>query len=123
LKARQVHVTVEGHASNLHHVWDDEVLVNAVGADEAKAAATLEPLVRAKGMAWSRGDLTAWLAETHALAASYVYPMLAQPPRCGAPAPDQAISQAYLDEAAPIVRRQLARAAVRLATVLNETLD
>jgi hypothetical protein len=82
----------------------------------------LEPLVAANAEAWSRGDLDAWLAETHALAVSYVYAKLAKPPACGAPAPEQAISQAYLDGAAPVVRLQLGRAAVRLAKVLNEAL-
>jgi hypothetical protein len=32
-------------------------------------------------------------------------------------------SQAYLDGAAPMVREQLARAAMRLAVVLNSSLD
>ncbi len=69
------------------------------------------------------GDLDDWLAETHQVAVAYVYAKLAQPPACGQPAPDQTISKAYLDGADPIVREQLARAAVRLARVLNEALS
>jgi hypothetical protein len=53
---------------------------------------------------------------------SYVYPNLARPPTCGQPAPAQTISQAYLDGAAPLVRTQLAKAAVRLVVVLNDAL-
>ena len=34
------HVMVQGHASNLHHVWDTEVLENAVGGDETAASET-----------------------------------------------------------------------------------
>jgi hypothetical protein len=117
-----VHVVVEGHPSNLHHIWDTEVLENAVGAAEGPAESALEPLIGRNAGAWARGDLDDWLAETHQLAVSYVYPRLNHPPECGHPAPDQTISQAYLDGAAPIVREQLGRAAVRLAKVLNEAL-
>ena len=87
------------------------------------AVEALRPLVHAKAQEWSTGDPHAWVWETHALAKAYVYPRLARPPAChavgGAP---QAISGAYLAGAAPIVRVQLARAAVRLAVVLNRAL-
>ena len=119
----EVHVQVNGHASNLHHVWDVEVLENAVWNSEAAAEAELRPVVAANASSWSSGDVDSWLAETHRLAVSYVYPRLAQPPACGQPAPPQTISQAYLEGAAPIVREQLARAAVRLAVVLNRSLN
>lgn len=119
----EVHVMAEGHPSNLHHVWDTEVLENAVGTSEGAAEAAWEPLIHRNATTWARGDVDTWVAETHALAVSYVYPKLAQPPHCGTPAPAQTISQPYLNEAAPIVREQLGRAAVRLAVVLSEALD
>jgi len=118
-----VRVQIQGHPSNLHHVWDTEALENAVGADEASAEAALRPLVARVAATASRGGLDDWLAETHVIAVTYVYRKLAQPPACGAPAPSQAISQAYLDGAAPIIRTQLARASVRLAVVLNQLLN
>ena len=69
----------------------------------------------------SRGD---WRprAEARRLAITYVYPRLAIPPICGQAAPAQTISQAYLDDAAPTVGTQLAKAAVRLAVVLRDAL-
>ncbi|HXQ47926.1 MAG TPA: S1/P1 nuclease [Caulobacteraceae bacterium] len=118
-----VKVMVEGHASNLHHVWDTEILENAVGTSEEAAEASLRPLVAANAARWSSGDVDSWLAQTHQLALSYVYPKLSSPPACGQPAPAQTISQTYLDDAAPLVRVQLARAAVRLAVILNRTLN
>jgi len=118
-----VKVMVEGHPSNLHHVWDTEVLENAVGTSEAAAEASLEPLVAANAARWDAGDVDSWLAQTHQLAVSYVYPKLASPPVCGQPAPAQTISQSYLDGGAPIVRAQLAKAALRLAVLLNQVLD
>ena len=119
----EVKVEVEGHASNLHHVWDTEILENAFGTSEATAEAALRPLVAADAARWSSGDVDSWLAETHRLAVTYVYSKLSSPPACGQPTPTQSISQAYLDEAAPLVRMQLARAAVRLSVVLNRALD
>ena len=119
----EVHVEVNGHESNLHHVWDDEVLVAAVGTSETGAEDALRPLIRANAATWSKGDLDQWLLETHRLAVAYVYPRLSKPPTCGQPAPSQAISQAYLDAAGPMVRAQLAKAAVRLAASLNGALQ
>lgn len=117
-----VQVTVQGRATNLHHVWDVEVLENAVGTSEAAAETVLRPLIAANARQWSGGRIDDWLAESHGLARTYVYPSLVQPPMCGQPAPPQAITPAYLDGAAPIVRQQLAKAAIRLAKVLNQTL-
>jgi hypothetical protein len=117
-----VRVEIEGHPSNLHHVWDTEALEYAVGTDEARAEAALRPLFNANDSRWRSGELDTWLAETHRIAVRYVYPKLAQPPVCGRPAPAQMISKAYLDRAAPIVRVQLARAAARLSVVLNQSL-
>jgi len=117
-----VHVTVNGHETHLHHVWDTEVIQDALGTSDTEAAKKLEALANRYARSWSRGDLDDWLAEAHQFAVSYVYPKLALPPKCGVPAPSQSISQAYLDGAAPIVRTQLARAGVRLAVVLNRTL-
>jgi len=53
----EVHVQVGGHASNLHHLWDDEVLENAVGASEAAAEAALRPMVTANASRWISGDV------------------------------------------------------------------
>jgi hypothetical protein len=118
----EVRVQVGGHETNLHHVWDDEVLVAAVGPSEVEAENALRPLIRANAAAWSDGDLDHWLAQSHRLAVSYVYPKLVKPPSCNIPAPPQSISQAYLDKAAPIVRIQLARASLRLSSILNRAL-
>ena len=117
-----VHVIVDGHSTHLHHVWDTEVIQNALGTSDVRAAAELERLVKRYARAWTRGGLDDWLAQAHEIAVSYVYPKLAEPPACHVPARDQAIGQAYLDGAAPIVRAQLGRAAVRLAAVLNRIL-
>ena len=113
---------VGAHWTNLHHVWDTEALEYAVGPDETNAEAALRPLIARNAVAWSSGDLDAWLAQTHRIAVTYVYAHLQRAASCGEPAPSQTITEDYLDGAAPIVRQQLGRAAVRLARVLNEAL-
>lgn len=115
-------VEVGDHRTHLHHVWDTEVVVAAVGPSEAAAEAELRPLISTNATAWSKGNVDQWLGEAHGIAVRYVYPKLSVPPPCGEHAQDQAITQVYLNGAAPIVRQQLAKAAVRLARVLNETL-
>lgn len=112
-------VEVGNYHTHLHHVWDTEIVVAAVGSSETAAEAELRPLVQANAASWSKGDVDQWLGEAHRIAVRYVYPRLTTPPACGALAQDQAITTSYLDDAAPIVRVQLARAAVRLARVLN----
>jgi hypothetical protein len=43
---QRVKVMVEGHPSNLHHVWDTEILENAVGISEQAAEASLEQITK-----------------------------------------------------------------------------
>ena len=107
---------------NLHEVWDDQFVATAVGSEDV-GLGYLEPLVAANGDNWARGDIDNWVDETHRLAVAFVYPRLPQPPMCGK-TPDgvQALDRAYISAATPVVRQQLAKAAVRLAVVLNERL-
>jgi len=119
----EIRVEVGGRDTNLHHLWDDEMVEHAVGRSAPTAMAMLRPMVVANATRWSAGDIDSWLAEAHRIAVAYVYAKLEHPPACGRPAPAQNISQDYLGAAAPIVRVQLARAAVRLAKVLNAVLS
>jgi hypothetical protein len=111
-----------GHPTNLHHVWDDTVVEYAVGTDEGAAEAALRPVIEAHAKEWSAGDVDGWFMESHQIAVHYVYAKLDHPPACGQVAESQEIGREYLEGAKPIVRAQLAKAAVRLARVLNEAL-
>lgn len=119
----QVKVQVDGREENLHHVWDDDVVFAAVGSSEPSAVTSLQPLAASNASAWSQGDIDQWVAESHQAAVSYVYAKLPTPPACGTPAASQTLPDAYLRGAAPLVRRQLAKAGVRLALVLNRALQ
>ena len=104
---------------NLHEVWDDQLVATAVGSEEV-GVPYLAALAVENGGGWERGDLDAWVDETHRLATAFVYPRLPEPPMCGkTPNGVQALDRAYVTAAVPVVRQQLAKAGVRLAVVLN----
>jgi hypothetical protein len=64
------------------------------------------------------------VADTHKVAVDDVYSKLPSPPACGAPPKDiEALGPIYVQAGAEVVRDQLAKAAVRLATVLNTALN
>lgn len=118
----EVPVIFSGENINLHRIWDTELVVQAVGRSEQSAEAQLRPLIPSNAANWSRGGIDSWAAEAHQIGVTVVYPKLTVKPGCNQRPAVQTISPGYVAVAAPIVRQQLARAAVRLATVLNGAL-
>lgn len=105
---------------NLHFVWDTMLPANAFknnGRDEIVA------LAKAHTTDWAKGDADAWVSEAHNIAVKFTYgrlPVKLEPGK--PPAESVAIERDYVDASALIVREQLAKAAVRLACVLNAAL-
>ncbi len=109
-----VAVIYKDRATNLHSLWDLALLRDWLAARPAEKAR----LERGPGF-WARremrkGTLDDWLWQAHAQAGEAYRRLPA-----ARPAP---IGQAYVEVAGPILVRQLERAGVRLARVLNETL-
>lgn len=108
-----------GRARNLHALWDGDLVTAAVGPNEDHIG-EVRNLMRAHAAEWRGQSVEQWARESFEISKTYAYPNLATPP-----APNQGaanggqISQAYLDGAEPIVREQLAKAAVRLAEAIN----
>lgn len=110
--------------NNLHGVWDTPLVSAALGNDDVGARATLEALIAGHEAQWRGGDAQSWATEAHAIAVNFIYAHWPEPLTCGSPAAAPVvIDQAYVDAAAPIVREQLAKAAIRLATELNRDLS
>jgi hypothetical protein len=107
----------------LHAAWDvDFVRRAARGADAADFAARLAAEHRGASAALGRGSFGDWMQESYRLAQTVAYGRLPGF-ACGAPPGGVVrLPRAYSDEAAAIVREQLARAGIRLATLLNGTL-
>ena len=108
---------------SLYSIWDNDLVASAIGGSAETGLPYLRPLADANADAWSRGDIDAWVVEGHDVARQVAYGRLPQPPACGK-LPDQpeGLGPDYFAAAVPAVRDQLAKAAVRLAAVLNASL-
>lgn len=98
--------------SNLHRVWDQDVVV-ALGSDSMRVAAGLErnlvPADRAKMMA---GTPTDWANESFQIASREIYGRIP----AGGPV---RLPRDYTSREKMIVQQQLLRAGLRLAAILN----
>jgi hypothetical protein len=105
-------VTFMGLPTNLHAVWDSGIIAPAVkGNERAYALQLVQNITQEQRQLWSEGNVILWVNEAHKLAADIIYGAL---PHIGI-LPDY-----YETKALPIVNKQLERAGVRLATVLNK---
>lgn len=111
----QVRVTMGRERANLHRVWDADV-VEVQGRDSGLAAgAILRAVSPAQHQAWASGTPTGWANEAHAIARDQIYPPLAGRHEVRLP-------RDYAWRQAGLARMQLAKAGIRLAWLLNNTL-
>jgi hypothetical protein len=124
-------------ARNLHALWDGGI-VAAIEPDDRSLAGNIEGYIARlstrQRSRWSRGNPEMWTWESHEIALHDIYQRLHAPlepavfPRNCRTAPDEItrfrpeIDSLYLNDMKPIVRDQLAKAGLRLARLLNETL-
>jgi len=109
-----IRVTLDGERANLHRVWDaDTVRVFGYGrpADRAVAAVITPDTLRR----WAAGTPAEWANEAHAIARDQIYPPLQGRRSLRLPGD-------YAWRMRAVTQTQLARAAVRLAWLLNSTL-
>ena len=105
--------------TSLYTVWDNDLVASAIGTAET-GLPYLRALADAHAEAWSRGDVSDWLAESHDVALHVAYGRLPNPPACNKmPDKFEGLGPDYFAVATPTVRDQLAKGGVRLATVLN----
>jgi hypothetical protein len=112
----QVRVVMGRERANLHRIWDADV-VEVQGVDAAAAADSIERSVSpAQRKAWAGGTPAGWANEAHAIARDYIYPPL-QGRR------ELRLPRDYAWRQAATARIQLAKAGMRLAWLLNSTLQ
>jgi hypothetical protein len=105
-------------AGSLHRYWDT-VLVERLGnRPEAIARGLIRTTTPAQVASWSQGDPKSWALQSFELSKLYTYGNLPQPGSDGT----YSLSAEYEKRSVNLVARQLARAGVRLAKVLNEAL-
>ncbi len=112
----EVPVVYRGHRSNLHHLWDTELVQQAGGTDAAAFAQRLDQAVTPANIAaLAAGSPVDWANETHAAAVSVAYGALPENA-------DADLAGAYADTARSVVDSQLLKAGLRLAALLNAAL-
>ena len=89
----------EKRKTNLHEIWDHYVLTNTLNQITDSTA---------------DGSVVDWCNESHEISRQVVYD--------GLPANGESLSQAYMEKARSVATDQLAKAAARLALVLNASL-
>jgi hypothetical protein len=114
----QVRVALGGFPrGNLHQYWDT-VFVERLGMNSTVvAAALIDEVTPAQRRDWARGSPAEWAMESFALAKTVAYGELPAA-RDGV----HILNAGYADDATAVVRRQLERAGIRLAAVLNTAL-
>lgn len=102
----------------LHAVWDTSIIERLYGVKpdiDATAVQLRSTITATQRQDWCVTEIADWANETHAVAASMVYPQLPN----GTP---KALAQEYYDKATPVVNLQLQRAGVRLACTIRAAL-
>lgn len=108
---------------NLHSVWDGPLAERGITAPPAGAAALLAEVPAAERAAAAAGSADDWAREAWALSRDPAYAGALGGDPCGpVPAEGVRIDKADVRAAEPVVRRQIARAGLRLARLLDEAL-
>jgi S1/P1 Nuclease len=109
-------------ALNLHTIWDEQLVERLVAERGGEAAIAATPIAAGDRAAWAAGSIEAWMGESKALARAVAYgnvpgfdcgTQIVQPVEIG---------PGYYAAAAPAIERQIRKAGVRLAELLNEAL-
>lgn len=109
-----VKITWEGKPSNLHRLWDSQMLESA-GLDENAWVTRFEREIAQRGdlLQIRMGTPESWAMESHAVSRDVVYPFLPQ---------SLEVDRHYYDQVHIVLEDRLFRASVRLASVLNGVL-
>jgi hypothetical protein len=105
-------------AGNLHHYWDTEFVDRLETDPKGIASGLIGHISNDQEKAWAAGKPTDWAKESFQVAKDDTYGQLPEPSTRGA----YRLSDEYITTATDDVARQLSRAGVRLAFVLNKAL-
>ena len=113
----------EKKSRNLHEVWDTRLVrMNLRRRNEQRYALVLLATFSARQTEWSQGDVALWADETYRLSKERAYQSLPQF-ACGVNAGAITVTDSYISQARETVEMQLAKAGIRLASVLNAELN
>jgi hypothetical protein len=107
---------------SLHSYWDN-YLVQRLGSNARAVGASLDrQITRTKADAWAKGTPADWAKDSFNQAKAGAYDFTGQQKLSGAQGGGVRLNATYEQRAIPIVRDQLSKAGVRLASVLNDAL-
>jgi len=107
-----VHVTLLGRPDNLHAVWDGGVLAASGTSERAWTERVAARVASGDLDRVAAGTVVDWALQTHRAAVEHAYAI----------PPSHRLGRRWIDGNVPVVERQLALAAARLARVLNDAL-
>jgi len=109
---------------NLHAIWDEQMVARLIAERGGERAIVSAPIADSDRRTWERGSIADWIAESHALARDRVYAPLPVAASCTDKIAEVvALGEPYYAGAAPLIEVQIRKAGVRLARVLNDSLD
>lgn len=115
----EIKVILGRHSTNLHAVWDSDV-VKALGRDPEEVAAELEQQIAPQQLAqWQRGSVVDWANGSFQIARREIYGHLIGQGSTDAPI---ILDPEYARDQRAVVSRQLQKAGARLAYLLNQAL-
>jgi hypothetical protein len=106
-----------GKPMNLHSVWDSGLLGRMGGEDKLFAEFSRD-MTSKREKKWAKGTVEDWAEESHKAAQKTVYGKL---PKLAAGA-SEPITDSYEHAADPLIKKQIEKAGIRLAHVLNTVL-
>ncbi|HWB20098.1 MAG TPA: S1/P1 nuclease [Phycisphaerales bacterium] len=112
-----VHVIYGSKSTNLHHVWDTDLIDQWIGREDwmAKSRALADSITPAQAKKWAaQRDPVEWANESLAITRNLYATM---------PANNIRFDKPYFDQNIPIVEERLEAAGVRLAVLLNHIFD
>ena len=107
-------VELDGRLTNLHEVWDSEILELAGESEEELTKRLSQRITPQLKRQWEKGLLRDWSWETHLIAIRVAYAALPS----GSP---KVLDEKYVRLAREAIEEQLAKGGVRLAELLNRT--
>ena len=121
-----LHVSFEDDrgGNNLHSAWDTCLVMAAVGTNVADAATTLlMSIAPQQAQVWAQSDPKQWANESFKITENVLTKYCVKHgARCDPPNGTVKIDQTYIDVNVPIVKEQLQKAGIRLASLLDKAL-
>ena len=111
-----------GGRINLHMIWDGYLAERAITTPEAGATGLLNEVPPAERHAVASGTVEDWSRENWEVARDHVYAPVSGGDPCANRPERVALDQARIEEAIPVLRRQVVHGGLRLARLLDEAL-